>query len=127
MQLRKTRQLPERPPQRGLAEEDPRQTYDVEDDDAAPPHEEQAPRLRHVATAGQQALERQHPAVDRAPDDEGPVGAMPQAAKQHGGHQVGIGAHAPLAVAAEGYVEVVAQPGAEADVPAAPEVLQALG
>ena len=40
-------------------------------------------------------LDRQRAAVDRAPDDEAPRCAVPQAAEQEGEHQVAVGAPAP--------------------------------
>src|SRR4051794_37364266 len=68
------------------------------------------------------AMNAQQRAVISAPDDKGPRRPMPQAAEQHRHHQVEIGAACSATVAAERDVEVIAQPGAEADVPAAPEV-----
>ena len=50
---------------------------------------------------------------------------MPEAADDHREHQVAVGAALAAAVAAEGDVEVIAEPGREADVPAAPEILRA--
>ena len=70
----------------------------------------------------QQTMHDQQQAVIGAPGDEMPGGAVPQAAQQHGDHQVAISLERPLAIAAKRDVEVVAQPGGEADVPAAPEI-----
>ena len=47
---------------------------------------------------------------------------MPQAAQQHGQEQVAVGVEGAFAVAAQGDVQVVAQPGRQADVPAPPEL-----
>src|SRR5437899_11868923 len=44
-----------------------------------------------------------------------------------GDHEVGIRASAAQSTAAQRYVEVVAQPGTQANMPAPPEILQALG
>jgi hypothetical protein len=52
---------------------------------------------------------------------------VPEAADEHGGHQGEVGAHVSVAAAAEGDVEIVAEPGGERDAPAAPEVGEADG
>ena len=49
---------------------------------------------------------------------------MPQTAHSHGDEIVHIGAHGAAAVAAQRYVEIVAEPGGEGDVPAVPELAQ---
>ena len=48
-------------------------------------------------------------AMQRAPDDKGPGGAVPEAAEQHRDHQVHIAQQRAMAVAAERNVEIVAQ------------------
>src|SRR4051812_44475608 len=63
--------------------------------------------------------------MNRAPDDEGPVRAVPEAANHHRQQEVAVCLALTVPVAAKRDVEIVAQPGAQADVPAAPEVLQA--
>ena len=60
--------------------------------------------------------------MPEAPDDERPVGAVPHAAEHHRRHQVDVRALLALPAAAEGDVQVVPQPGAEGQVPAAPEL-----
>jgi hypothetical protein len=62
--------------------------------------------------------------VDAAPEQEGPGGAVPEPAQQHREHQVAVGLEPPAAVAAERYVEVVAQPARQRHVPAPPEIAQ---
>jgi hypothetical protein len=52
---------------------------------------------------------------------------VPEAADEHGGHQGEVGAYVSVAIAAEGNVDIVAEPGGESDVPAAPEVGEADG
>ena len=59
------------------------------------------------------------------PQNEGPAGAVPEAAQEHGGHQVPQSAGPPPPVASQTDVEVVPQPGRQADVPALPEVPEA--
>ena len=68
-------------------------------------------------------LDDQGDAVQEAPEDERPAGAVPEPAEHHGEHQVHVGARAALAVAAERDVQVVAQPARQRHVPAAPELL----
>lgn len=46
---------------------------------------------------------------------------MPEAAEEHDDHEIAVGSSGPLAVSAEGDVEVIAQPGRERNMPAAPE------
>ena len=50
---------------------------------------------------------------------------MPQAAQEHREQQISVGLTFSVAITSQRDVEVVTQPGAQADVPAAPEVLQA--
>ena len=61
-------------------------------------------------------------AVQRAPRDESPGRAVPEAAEQHGDHQIDIAQHAAAAVAAERDVEIVAQELRQRHVPAPPEI-----
>src|SRR5690606_2583166 len=67
-------------------------------------------------------LDGQPDAVPGAPDHVGEVGAVPQAAEQHGQEQVAVGLEGAAAVASQADVQVVAQPGGQADVPAPPEL-----
>ena len=57
-----------------------------------------------------------------SPDHEVPACAVPQAAQQHGGHQVRVGPGAAAPVAAEWNVQIVAQPARKRYVPAPPEL-----
>ena len=80
----------------------------------------QARRLcDHVAPC---MIDLQIGAVQAAPDYEGPRRAVPQAAEEHGDHQVDLPPHRAMAAAAQGDVEVVAQKARQRHVPAAPEV-----
>ena len=67
-------------------------------------------------------VHRQRRAVQPAPGDEGPVGAVPQPAQQHGDDDVRRLAQRAAAVAAERDVEVVAQEARQRHVPAPPEI-----
>src|SRR5712672_567216 len=64
--------------------------------------------------------------MNASPDNKGPIGAVPQAAEKHGEHEIDVGANFAEAIATKTNVKIVAEPGAEADVPAAPEVLETL-
>ena len=83
---------------------------------AAPP----GARFRRESPCPQLVGAQRQP-VQRAPDHEGHVRAVPQAAQRHGDHQVQIGTRRAAAVAAERYVQVLLQPAGQADVPALPE------
>jgi len=65
--------------------------------------------------------------MQAAPGHKGPVGAMPQAAYQHGDHNVYISAEFAFAVTAQRDIQVVTQPGGQGDVPPAPEIGKADG
>src|SRR6478735_9230138 len=60
-------------------------------------------------------------AVQPAPDDETPAGAMPESAQQHGHHQTEIAPQRPMAITSERNVEIVAQKPRQRHVPAPPE------
>src|SRR5690606_28191870 len=68
-----------------------------------------------------EAFDREGGGVDRAPDDEGPVRAVPDGAGHHRDPHVDHGACGAVAAAAERVVDVVAEPGGEGDVPATPQ------
>ena len=65
--------------------------------------------------------------MQRAPDDEFPGRAVPEAAEHHGQQQIAVGPEPAVPVAAERDVEIVAQPARQRHVPAPPEVGQRLG
>src|SRR5260370_40060969 len=65
--------------------------------------------------------------MDASPDHEGPVGAVPKPTEQHGQHQILIGVEMAMPASAKRNIEVIPQPTAKANVPAAPKVLQARG
>ena len=98
---------------RRVAEEDPCQAYEMEGQhhraNAAPP--------RRTVVAGMAEEMATQPLVDSkshtvkpAPKDEVETRAMPESAKQHGDNKVDVGAKGALAVAAEGDVDIVANP-----------------
>ena len=61
-------------------------------------------------------------AVQAAPYQEGPVGAMPQAADQKCNHQIGIPAGNAPAVAPQGNVHIIPEPAGKAHMPAGPQL-----
>src|SRR5690554_4264589 len=63
--------------------------------------------------------------MERAPEHECPCRAMPDAAEKHGEEEIAIGLHLAAAIATQWYIEIVAEPGGERDVPAPPEILKA--
>src|SRR5262245_41350130 len=69
----------------------------------------------------------QQETVVNAPDHERPRRAVPEAAEHHGQEQVAVGEEFAAAASTQGNVEVVAEPGRKADMPAAPEILGAGG
>ena len=77
--------------------------------------------------AAEHALHREQRAVQDPPQRERPARPVPEPAQEHGEHEVRVGSRLPLARAAQGDVEVVAEPRRERDVPAAPERLEAVG
>src|SRR5690606_37418766 len=70
----------------------------------------------------QGAFDGQPGAVPGAPDDVGEVGAVPQTAQEHGEEQVAVSLESAATVAAQADVQVVPQPGGQADVPAPTEL-----
>src|SRR6185437_14628978 len=65
--------------------------------------------------------------VQRPPDHEVPVRSVPDAGNEKGDEQIPAGVKGPATVPAEGNIDVVAEPGGQADVPARPEFAQAGG
>src|SRR5260370_40507717 len=65
--------------------------------------------------------------MDASPNHESPVGAVPKPTQQHGQHQILIGVEMAMPASTKRDIEVIPQPTAKADVPAAPKVLQARG
>src|SRR6267142_1185808 len=111
---------------RGNAEKKPSKTHKMKDEDAAGPATEKSWRIRDVTLPRKKALNGETDTVDASPDDESPIGAVPQTAEKHGQHQIDVGALLAKAITTEADVKVVAKPSTEADVPAPPEVLQTL-
>src|SRR5713101_1479714 len=65
--------------------------------------------------------------MDRAKDDKGPICAVPETGENHGDEEITRGFPLAMRASAEGNVQVIAKPGAQADVPATPEILKTIG
>ena len=52
-------------------------------------------------------VHHQRAAMQRTPEHHLPVGAVPKPAKQHGEHEVNLGAHLSLAISAQWNIEIV--------------------
>src|SRR5690606_8838020 len=72
-------------------------------------------------------LQDQKPAVIQPPDDKTPTGAVPEPAEKEHEEQVCVRAKRALPVAAQRDVEIIAKPGAQADMPTPPELPDTLG
>src|SRR2546427_5269740 len=72
-------------------------------------------------------MNAQSRAVPQAPDDKIPRRPMPQAAQQHRHEKVYVSAQSAKTISAQTDVEVIAEPGGKADVPAPPEISQVGG
>src|SRR3954469_17313148 len=77
--------------------------------------------------AQKQPIQREEQAVIGAPQYEIPAGAVPQPGGEEADPEIDVGARLTAAVAAKGYIEIVADPGGERDVPAPPEIRDRLG
>ena len=73
----------------------------------------------------ERAIDAEEHTLVEAPEDERPVRAVPEAAERHRREDVPIVCAPSAAAPAEREVEIVAQPGREADVPAAPVIARA--
>src|SRR5260370_42656765 len=65
--------------------------------------------------------------MDRAKDDKGPICAVPETGENHGDEEITRGFPLAMRASAEGNVQIIAKPGAQADVPAPPEILKTIG
>src|SRR6266704_623651 len=112
------------------AEESQAQAQDVEGQDPLGPPGEKASRRRRSRTGAglglcreKEALNGQNNSVNGAENDVGPIGAVPEAGENHGHKKILNGFPLTGPAAAHGDIQVIAKPAAQADVPAAPEVL----
>ena len=65
--------------------------------------------------------------VQSAPDDEAPFCSVPQAADKENDQYVKVFSDCSFSAAAEGDIQIIAEPGAERDVPSVPEFGNAHG
>src|ERR1700756_859541 len=110
------------------AEESQAQAQDIESQDPLGPQGEKAGPGRGGRTGPglgfcreKEALNGQNDSVNGAENDVGPIGAVPEAGENHGHEKILDGFPFAGPAAAHGDVQIVAKPGAQADVPAAPE------
>src|SRR5438552_4902272 len=75
----------------------------------------------------QLSLRCEPPAVKSAPNNECPIRAMPKASEQHREQEIAVCLSFPMPTATQWDIQVVAQPGTQADVPPAPEILDGFG
>jgi len=61
-------------------------------------------------------------AMQSSPDHKSPRCSMPEPADQHSEHQVHVGAHGALTIAAESNIQIITEPGRKGNVPPAPEI-----
>ena len=80
-------------------------------------------KLRLLQLAGQAAAQ----GVQAAPDDERPGRTVPDARDDHRDEHIDVSAQRAMAAAAQREVDVILEPGGQADVPAVPEIAQARG
>ena len=66
-------------------------------------------------------MNHQSHTVEASPDNEHPRGAVPQARYEHGDEEVEVRTPTAATTAAKREVEIIAEPGGEADVPAVPK------
>lgn len=66
-------------------------------------------------------------AVQEAPDDKRPVGAMPESADSEGHHEVQVPARLGNPVSAHGIIDIIPELGGQRDMPAAPEFRDRFG
>ena len=108
----------------GIAEEYPAEANEVERNDDA---EEAADATTAFAllpsgNAHPELMDSQSNAMQHSPKHKIPGSPMPQAAQKHGNDKVGILAYLALTVAAQGYIEIIAQPTGKRDMPTTPEL-----
>src|SRR5215471_6260952 len=60
-----------------------------------------------------------------SPNHESPIRTMPEPSEEHGRQQIAVCSPFITATTAEGNIKIISQPGAQADVPATPKILQA--
>src|SRR5260370_39133554 len=65
--------------------------------------------------------------MDGAKDDKGPICAVPETSENHGDEEITRGLPLATSASAKRNVQGIAKPGAQADVPATPEILKTSG
>src|SRR5438034_7077721 len=110
--------------QRACPEENPRKADEDE-------HAELFRQPRHslLVKGGPFQLARDHDSgrVENSPDEEGPGRAVPDGGEEEREKQISIGLERAVFVSAERDIDVIPEPGREADVPARPEIAETGG
>ena len=106
------------------AEQHPAKADDVEVSSRRPQRSEGTPRFAGWPPLSPPPLDRQADSMQSAPQDESPGGSVPETPDDHGEHEIAIGGRPPVAISAEGHVQVVAEETRKGHVPAAPEILE---
>src|SRR5437660_2550026 len=110
--------------QRACPEENPRKAEEDE-------HAELFRQPRHslLVKGGPFQLARDHDSgrVENSPDDEGPGRTVPDAGDEEGEKQISISLERAVFVSAERNIDVIPEPGGDADVPARPEIAKTSG
>src|SRR5258708_3530681 len=119
--------------ERRRPEERKAQTKNIEGQNSLSPEGEKPSRaarksaLRFRRSWEEVALQSQHNTMDRAKDDKRPICAMPETGENHSDEEISRGFPLAMCTSAERNVQIIAKPGAQADVPAAPEILKTIG
>src|SRR5262249_7002721 len=111
--------------QRGSSKENPGEADKIEDQNALHPAVNET--LTGFGVHLEPPLYCQRATVQSTPNHKRPVCTVPQSSQQHCGQQVEIRSAFAKAIAAQWNVQIIPQPGAQADVPAPPEILKAGG
>src|SRR6185312_15620551 len=104
------------------AEEDP---ADQHHDHCVKPTQSRRQYLQYPSPAP--TFECQEEPVPETPENESPAGSVPETAQDEHGEQVEDRPAVALAVAAQWYVQVIAEPGRQRQMPAPPEFLDGRG
>ena len=87
---------------------------------------ERAPAFAEDA-AENPTLQYQECAMEKAPQDEVPTSTMPETAERENQEKINTCSKCPTSAAAQGNIEVIAEPGGERNMPSLPEVAKGAG
>src|SRR5580704_172250 len=78
-----------------------------------------------LAVPEHESLNRKHESMERSPHYESPIRTMPEPSQEHSRQQITVCSRFASTTTAERNIKIISQPRAQADVPAAPKILQA--